>query len=260
MLWRGGFCNINWGIWNPGYLIGGYIAESVRGEIQRVNSIDRQVLLKKRSKIQEDSVTLVLTLHPALYITFNILKSAHQIIENSPPLKPILQKPPRIAVRNRKTLRDKLVRSKLWPDYEEERGVFICGRGNCDIWMNLMNLGKYIKKIHFHCNSESVEYLLTCKICRKQYVGSTVAKFRPHFNQYNSYIELYRKGKRNFKQEKFIQHFYSKNYNGTDQDSHVKIIVDICDPNVQEKRENVWMNKVRTLYPEGLNYKRINHY
>ena len=101
--------------------------------MQRVNSIDRQVLLKKRSKIQEDSVTLVLTLHPALYITFDILKSAHQIIENSPPLKPILQKPPRIAVRNRKTLRDKLVRSKLWPDYEEERGVFICGRGNCDI-------------------------------------------------------------------------------------------------------------------------------
>ena len=46
--------------------------ESVRRVIQIVNSIDRQKLLEKRSKIQEDSVTLVLTLHPALYIIFDI--------------------------------------------------------------------------------------------------------------------------------------------------------------------------------------------
>ena len=111
----------------------GYIAESVRREIERVNSIDRQVLLEKRPKIQEDSVTLSLTFHPALYITFDILKFAHQIVENSPSLKAILQKPPRVAVRNPKTLRDILVRSKLMPDYEAERGVFICGRRNCDI-------------------------------------------------------------------------------------------------------------------------------
>ena len=26
----------------------------------------------------------------------------------------------------------------------------------------------------------------------------------------------------------------------------------------QEKREDVWMHKLRTLYPEGLNMKRIN--
>ena len=40
--------------------------------MQIVNSIDRQKLLEKPSKIQEDSVTLVLTLHPALYIIFDI--------------------------------------------------------------------------------------------------------------------------------------------------------------------------------------------
>ena len=104
-----------------------YRAESVRREIQRVISIDRQVLLKKHLKIQEDSVTLVLTFHPALCIIFDILKSAHRIIENSPTLKVILPKPPRVAFRNTKILHDKLVHSKLRPDYEEERGVFICG-------------------------------------------------------------------------------------------------------------------------------------
>ena len=35
-------------------------------------------------------------------------------------------------------------------------------------------------------------------------------------------------------------------------------IIDLCDPNDQEKREDVWIDKLRTLYPEGLNMKRIN--
>ena len=68
-----------------------YRAESVRREIQKVISIDQQVLLEKRLKIQEGSVILVLTFHSALYIIFDILKSAHRIIENSPTLKAILQ-------------------------------------------------------------------------------------------------------------------------------------------------------------------------
>ena len=37
-------------------------------------------------------------------------------------------------------------------------------------------------------------------------------------------------------------------------------IIDFYDPNDQEKHENFWMNKLRTLYLEGLNYKRIYHY
>ena len=35
-------------------------------------------------------------------------------------------------------------------------------------------------------------------------------------------------------------------------------IIDLCDPNNQKKREDFWMDKLRTLYPEELNMKRIN--
>ena len=35
-------------------------------------------------------------------------------------------------------------------------------------------------------------------------------------------------------------------------------IIDFCDPNDQEKRGDFWMDKLRTLYPEGLNMKIIN--
>ena len=33
-------------------------------------------------------------------------------------------------------------------------------------------------------------------------------------------------------------------------------IIDFCAPNHQEK--NFWMHKLRTLYPDGINHKKIN--
>ena len=49
----------------------------------KVNSIDHNVLLEKRPKHQEDSVTLILTFHPVLHVIFDILKSAHRHTEKS---------------------------------------------------------------------------------------------------------------------------------------------------------------------------------
>ena len=81
----------------------GYRAESARKEMQRVNSINLEILLQKCLKIKEDSVTLVLIFHAALCFIFEILKSVHRFIGNSQTLKAILPKPPRIAFRNPKT-------------------------------------------------------------------------------------------------------------------------------------------------------------
>ena len=86
-----------------------------------------------------------------------------------------------------------------------------------------------------------------------------MTKFRLRFNQYKSNIKLYGEGRRNFKQEKLIEHFYSENHNGNHQDINVKII-DFFDRNDQEKREIFWMINLRALYAECLTYKLINHY
>ena len=90
----------------------GYKSEIIRPEIQKVNLIDRNNLLKKCLKHQEDSITLVLTFHPALNIAFDVLKRVHRHVQKSPVLKAVLPKPLRIAFHNRKTC-DKSVRSKL---------------------------------------------------------------------------------------------------------------------------------------------------
>ena len=66
---------------------------------------------------------------------------------------------------------------------------------------------------------------------------STVARFRLRFNQCKSNIKLSRKGRRGFKQEKLIEHFFLLSHNGTHEDIKVQIIGH-CDPNDQEARED----------------------
>ena len=51
-----------------------------------------------------------------------------------------------------------------------------------------------------------------------------IQPFRLLFNQYKSNIKFYGEQKRNFKQEKFIEHFDSENHSDTHQDTNIKII------------------------------------
>ena len=69
--------------------------------------------------------------------------------------------------------------------------------------------------IHFDCNRLCAVYLITCKVCKKQYTGSTVTKFRAWHNQYNSNLKLYDEGRRGFFEEKLIEQFFNHGYNGS---------------------------------------------
>ena len=108
---------------------------------------------------------------------------------------------------------------------------------------------------HFDCNSICLVHLLTCRICKKQYTDSTITRLRERFNQYKSNLKLHSEGCRDFKQKKLFEHFYSHDHHGTH--NMIVQIIDFCDPNHQEKRENFWMHKLRTLYPDGLNHKKL---
>ena len=90
-----------------------YKSEIIRPEIQKVNFIDSNSLLKKRPKHQEDSITIVLTFHQAPYIVLDVLKRAHRHVQKSPLLKAFLPKRPRVLLRNQKTLPEKSISLKL---------------------------------------------------------------------------------------------------------------------------------------------------
>ena len=181
-----------------------------------------------------------------------------------PRLQYVLPTPPRVAFRNDKSLKDKLVRSKIKSPNRRDPGKYKCGSNLCQI-CNIISLENEFTDRHksksykinfdFYCNSQCVIYLITCKVCQKQYVGSTITTFRKRLNQYKSNIKLYSIGRQGMKQEKLVSHFFTDKHHGTYDDIKAQI-TDYCDANDQERREDFWIFNLNTLEPNGLNNKR----
>ena len=81
-----------------------------------------------------------------------------------------------------------------------------------------------------------------------------MTRFRERFNQCKSNINLYSQGVGDLRQEKMISQFFTEDHNASPQDIRIQII-DHCDPNDKERRENFWIETLETSYPKGLNYK-----
>ena len=64
---------------------------------------------------------------------YKVLRKAHKHVLKSPRLYSALSSPPRVAFQNPKTIRDKLVRSKLKEFSYKDAGTNICGHSNGDI-------------------------------------------------------------------------------------------------------------------------------
>ena len=75
----------------------GYKEDHVDSEIERVKLVKRTVLFQKRDKKVDDSITLVLTYHPALNQLYEILRRAHIRVLKSPRFYSALPSPPRVA-------------------------------------------------------------------------------------------------------------------------------------------------------------------
>ena len=75
----------------------------------------------------------------------------------------------------------------------------------------------------YTCDSSGVVYLLGCKVCGKQYVGSTFTSFRVRFNNYKSASRRYSKGEV-VTQADFFRHFTEGNHHGFMEDVSFQII------------------------------------
>ena len=71
-------------------------------------------------------------------------------------------------------------------------------------------------------------YLLTCRVCKKQYVGQTTDKFRFRWNNYKA---CQKKALSNIShtQRYFHSHFLQENHNGLITDCDI-VIIDKTDP------------------------------
>ena len=118
----------------------------------------------------DDSITLVLTYHPALNRLHEILQRAQRHVLKSPRLHSAVPSPPRVAFRNPGRIKNKLVCSKLKefiykmlaPIFVVILTIIYVKYLKVEISLKVSLPKKYRINFPFYCNSCRVVNLLTC--------------------------------------------------------------------------------------------------
>ena len=135
-----------------------------------------------------------------------------------------------------------MVCANLYP-LERKRGSYKCGNLRCLICNNIEETdtftstvtGEYFKiNHHLRCNDKCLIYLLTCKVCKKQYTGKTVDRFRLRWNNYKESDRKFLRGEE-IKQKSLHEHFLSDS-ESFEEDVSI-CLIDKTDPSDPHKRE-----------------------
>ena len=97
-------------------------------------------------------------------------------------------------------------------------------------------------------------YLLSCKVCGVQYVGSTTTKFRLRFNNHKSRIRAHARltsGDKS-RDDLIYQHFHGPTHNGI-QDLDIQLIDQVNNERDLLDREGQWAYRLKSVKPHGLN-------
>ena len=184
--------------------------------------------------------------------------------------KKVFDEVPMIGFRNNKSLKVHLVRAVL-PRINEVGSSKSCGgkRSPCHLCKNFKSTSTFNKsnsnEIYdisgtFNCSSKNVVYLIECKVCSKQYVGSTITKFRYRANNYKSIFRKFEKGekvsKQALNQTNFHEHFLAEQHSGIE-DWVITIIDEASDESLLRKKELFSIHKLNTFLPIGLNEREV---
>lgn len=163
-----------------------------------------------------------------------------------------------------RSVKNLLVRAKIQP-LVRETGCRKCRKARCLTCRNMRDTDTFACRVdgkqytvnhRLDCDTKCVVYLLTCKTCGLQYVGQTTDKFRLRWNNYKA---CQKKAIRNesHTQVFFHQHFLEANHNGLVNDCEITLI-DKTDPAEPTIREAYWIERLKTIYPLGLNIQLEN--
>lgn len=245
----------------------GYNPNKVRQQVLKARKFSRDSLLNKEKSPKDEKLTFNITYHPAYARIKNVLNNIHLLLTPDEEHRKVFSSVPIVGFKNGKSLKNWLVRAKL-PVLDSQNvssgGCKKCGRKNCKICMYISETetfkssfnGKTHKiKEKLDCNSEMVVYLIECKCCKKQYVGSTNS-FRKRFNNYKSAQKRFQNGKHVF-QNSFHSHFSTSDHSGSEDWSFT--IIEKC-PNIStlREREMFWQLQLDSFQPNGLNEKEVD--
>ena len=112
----------------------------------------------------------------------------------------------------------------------------------------------YVINSKMDCNTDHDIYLLSCSKCPKQYVGSTITKFRTRFINHKSRLSAH---KRLLASNKALDDLVYKQFNQRDHkgvdDVRVQLIDKCAKELVLREREAKWAYRLKTISPLVLN-------
>ena len=144
-----------------------------------------------------DILVLTHTYHPSIKNFQNILNEAHILLTPSKEHHKVFgDKPPIIAWRKPKSLKDHLFSAKIICELSSDNKSAPCCRSRCQICHFIEEINIFqnkdksetfdIRKGILNCSTNLVVYLIECKSCSKQYVGSTIPSFHSRFKNYKN--------------------------------------------------------------------------
>ena len=98
-------------------------------------------------------------------------------------------------------------------------------------------------------------YLLTCKVCGKQYTGKKVDKFRSRWNNYKDSDRAFLRSEE-IKQKFLHEHFLKYDHHDFEKDVSI-CLIDKTQSSDPHKSEYYLMRILKTLAPLGLEYSDL---
>ena len=211
-------------------------------------------------------MVLNITYHPNLSKLKSLLSDIHLLLTPDEEHRKVFDKVPIVGFRRGKSLKDILVRAKLKPIFSQGGGESKqCRKKACTVCSNVKETTNFTSKITgktynirsqnpINCDSSFVVYLLTCKNCGIQYVGSCTTKFRARFCNYRSCQKLHLA--KTVPQQELHEHFDLPGHSGFSDFEFTLIDQDKTLKNVR-RREVFWQYKLDTFLPKGLNDREV---
>ena len=116
------------------------------------------------------------------------------------------------------------------------------------------------KPYELDCNSSNVAYLLSCKVCHAQYVGSTTKKFWLRFNNHKARFRAHSRlsFEAKNKDDLLYRHFSGPRHHGLE-DVSIQLIDRVSgEESALRDKEGQWAYRLNCIQPQGLNIHAFN--
>ena len=226
--------------------------------------IERGTLLKPKVKDQSgDTKLFCLSTHNPLNPSLQRIIQKHwPKLERWSSTRPLVNYQIIYGKRRNENLSDMLVRAKLPSlDPTTPHGPPPCNNRRCTHCPRLNKTGTitsftnkrtFSTKKKVTCCTYNLVYCMTCKLCGIQYVGETMNSIRDRFNAHNSTIRCRR--------DETVPRHFAMHGNTIKPDYSIHILEIIALPNscakakeLRLRKEQMWITKLNTLVPSGLN-------